>query len=87
MVLWGVARLRRSRLAAYTMWDHALLVDIFFVQVFAFIQTQFGACLGFLLDIVLLVSIRFMAARERELVRDAGTTDEREPALAPAVPA
>lgn len=88
MVLWGVARLRRSRLAAYTMWDHALLVDIFLVQVFAFIQSQFGACLGFLLDIVLLISIRFMAARERELAREeAGTHDEREPALAPAVPA
>jgi hypothetical protein len=87
MVLWGIARLRHSRLAAYTMWDHALLVDIFFVQVFAFIQTQFGACLGFLLDIVLLVSIRFMAARERELMRDAAGPDEREPALAPVVPA
>jgi hypothetical protein len=82
LVLWGLFRLRRSRLAAYTMWDHALLVDIFFVQVFAFLQTQFGACLGFLLDIVLLVSIRFMAARERELMRDAGTVEEQEPALA-----
>jgi hypothetical protein len=87
MVLWGIARLRRSRLAAYTMWDHAVLVDIFFVQVFAFIQTQFGACLGFLLDIVLLVSIRFMAARERELMREPAAPNEPEPALAPAVPA
>ena len=87
LVLWGIARLRRSRLAAYTMWDHALLVDIFFVQVFAFIQSQFGACLGFVLDIVLLISLRFMAARERELAADATAPEEREPALAPAVPA
>src|SRR5262249_42573438 len=86
-VLWGIARLRRSRLAAYMMWDHALLVDIFFVQVFAFIQSQFGACLGFVLDIVLLISIRFMAARERELARATTTPEELEPALAPAVPA
>ena len=62
------------------MWDHALLVDIFFVQVFAFIQTQFGACLGFLLDIVLLVSIRFMAAGAR-VVRDAGTATSGSPRL------
>ena len=86
MVLWGVARLRRSRLAAYTMWGHALLVDIFFVQVFAFIQTQFGACLGFLLDVVLLVSIRFMAARERERIAEDRAAKEQELALAPAVP-
>jgi len=33
LVLWGLLRLRRSRLAAYTMWDHALLVDIFAVLV------------------------------------------------------
>jgi hypothetical protein len=87
LVLWGLVRLRRSRLAAYTMWDHALLVDIFFVQVFAFIQTQFGACLGFVVDVVLLVSIRFMAARERELMLDAEVEGDPEPAVARPVPA
>jgi hypothetical protein len=87
LILWGFVRLRRSRLAAYTMWDHAMMVEIFFVQVFVFIQTEFAACLGFLIDLLLLVSIRFMAARERELMREDDTPEQPEPALAPAVPA
>jgi hypothetical protein len=87
LVIWGIARLRRSRLAAYTMWDHAILVDIFFVQVFAFIQSQFGAGLGFVVDIVLLVSIRFMAASERERIAEEDGAREQEHGLAPAVPA
>jgi hypothetical protein len=87
LVLWGLLRLRRSRLAAYTMWDHALLVDIFFVQVFAFIQSQFGACVGFVIDVVLLVSVRFMAARERELMLEGEDEEDQEPALARPVPA
>src|SRR5262249_57018738 len=69
LVLWGFLRLRRSRLAAYEMWDHAVMVDIFFVQVFAFLQTPFRACFRFLLAIVILLSVRFMAARERELLQ------------------
>jgi hypothetical protein len=85
-ILWGLVRLRKSRLAAYAMWDHALMVEIFFVQVFVFIQTQFAACFGFLIDLLLLISIRFMAARERELVQDEDAP-ESEPALARAVPA
>ena len=86
-VLWGLVRLRRSRLAAYAMWDHALIVEIFFVQVFVFIQTQFGACIGFLISLLLLISIRFMAARERELMREPGGPEESEPALARPLPA
>jgi hypothetical protein len=86
-VLWGLVRLRRSRLAAYAMWDHALIVEIFFVQVFVFIQTQFGACIGFLISLLLLISIRFMAARERELMREPGAPEESEPALARPLPA
>jgi hypothetical protein len=85
-VLWGLARLRRSRIAAYAMWDHALMVELFFVQVFVFIQTQFGACIGFLVNLLLLVSLRFMSARERELEQDP-SSEPKEAALAPAVPA
>jgi hypothetical protein len=87
LVVWGFVRLRRSRLGAYVMWDHAVMVDIFFVQVFAFIQSQFGACLGFVLDIVLLVSVRFMAAREREQMRSSEEEEKPEPTVARPVPA
>ena len=88
-VIWGFTRLRRSRLAAYEMWEHAVFIQIFFVQVFVFIQTQFGACIGFLIDLLLLISLRFMIARERELDRDPAETEKKEPepALARPVPA
>jgi len=85
-VIWGLVRLRRSRVAAYVMFERALLVSIFFTQVFVFIQSQFGACIGFLIDLLLLITIRFMLARERELEALGPAPMEREP-LARPVPA
>jgi hypothetical protein len=85
-VVWGLVLLRRSRLAAYAMFERALLVAIFFTQVFVFIQSQFGACIGFLLDLLLLVTVRFMMHRERELAVDAEPEEPGAP-LARAVPA
>jgi hypothetical protein len=86
-VIWGLVLLRKSRLAAYAMFERALLVAIFFTQVFVFIQSQFGACIGFLLDLGLLITVRFMAEQERELAEEAAEqAAEREP-FARAVPA
>ncbi len=34
---------------------------------FAFIQSQFGAVLGLLVDVLLFYTVRYMLAREREL--------------------
>lgn len=65
-VVWGLARMRRSRTAAYAMFERALLVSIFFTQVFAFIESQFGAVVGLLIDLFLFYTVRFMLARERE---------------------
>jgi pimeloyl-ACP methyl ester carboxylesterase len=68
LVLWGVVLLlRRSRLAAYQMFERALLISLFFCQVFAFIQSQFGAASGFLIDLLLFITVRYMIDREREL--------------------
>jgi hypothetical protein len=86
-VLWGLVRLRRSRLAAYAMWDRALLVELFFVQVFVFLQTQFAACIGFVVTLVLLITLRFMERSERELLREREKGEKAEPALARPVPA
>jgi hypothetical protein len=86
-VIWGVARLRRSRLAAYAMFERALFISLFFTQVFVFIQSQFGACTGFLIDLLLLITVRFMAGRERELEAEAVEPGKREPAHASPVPA
>jgi hypothetical protein len=86
-VIWGLVLLHRSRVAAYVMFERALLVSIFFTQVFVFIQSQFGACIGFLIDLLLLITIRFMLARERELEVRSAASDGQEPALARPVPA
>jgi hypothetical protein len=68
-VVWGLVRLRRSRAAAYAMFERALLVSIFFTQVFAFIESQFAAVIGLLVDLALFYTVRVMLAGERELSR------------------
>jgi hypothetical protein len=89
-VIWGLALIRRSRLRAYVMFERALLVSLFFTQVFVFIQSQFGACIGFLVDLALLITIRFMAEEERTLAEESAEEPpppEPEPPLARPVPA
>jgi hypothetical protein len=87
MVIWGLVQLRRrSRLAAYEWFERALLVSLFLTQVFAFLESQFGACVGFVIDVLLLVTVRFMEQSERELEL-AATTARSEPVVAPPLPA
>jgi hypothetical protein len=61
----GVVRIRRSRLAAFEMFERSVLVSIFLTQVFRFYQEQFGALLGLLIDILILVAVRFVIEQER----------------------
>ena len=68
LVLVGVRHLwRGDRIAAYSMLDRAVLVQIFVTQVFSFVESQFAAVFGLGLDILLLVTIRFMLHREQDL--------------------
>jgi len=88
LVIWGLVQLRRgSRLAAYAWFERALLVSLFLTQVFVFIESQFGACVGFVIDVLLLVTVRFMQQSERELELARGTKKEPGAALAPPLPA
>jgi hypothetical protein len=64
-VLCGVWSVRRSRLLAYRMFERSILVSIFLSQVFAFYKEQFSALLGLLLNIVILLALRFMIEREK----------------------
>jgi hypothetical protein len=82
LAAWGIVLLRHSRLAAYEMFERALLVSLFFTQVFVFIESQFGAVFGFLVDLLLFVTVRYMLDRERELERDHVDAPEPAPALA-----
>ena len=77
LVAVGLVRLhRRLRLDAYRMFTYALLVAIFVTRVFAFVESQFGAVFGLGVDLLLLVTVRYMSEQERHLER----AREREPA-------
>jgi hypothetical protein len=78
LVAIGVRRVAQgARLAAYRWFDRALLVAIFVGQFFAFIEWQFGAVFGLSLDILLLVTVRYMIRRERDLERAAARQPRR----------
>lgn len=88
--VWGLVLLRRHhRLAAYEMFERALLVSLFLVQVFVFLESQFGACIGFLSSLLLLVTVRFMqrSEREREALGWSSVHKSTESAPAASVPA
>ena len=64
----GVVRLVQGRrLDAYQMFYNAQLVAIFVGQFFAFADQSFVAVWGFLFDVLLVVSLRFMMRQERRL--------------------
>jgi hypothetical protein len=58
-----------EREEALRRFDRALLVQIFVTQVFIYAESSFSAISGMLVAIGLLVTIRYMAARERESER------------------
>lgn len=64
-IMGGIVQLRRSRLAAYQLFERAMLVSIFLTQVFQFYKAQFAALLGLGINILILVLLRYMIERER----------------------
>jgi hypothetical protein len=65
LVVRGLIALRHDgRLAAYRWFDYALMVEIFFTEVFAFLENQFGAVFGLLFDLALLLTLRAMIHAE-----------------------
>lgn len=60
----GVWRLRSDRLAAYHLFERALLISIFITQVFAFVESQFTAVFGLLFNILILIALRYMIKQE-----------------------
>jgi len=70
LVILGVNQLRRDeRLAAYLFFERALLVEIFVGEFFSFIHQQFGAVFGLALNILLLVTVKYMIRGEHDLER------------------
>src|SRR5829696_8039602 len=69
----GVRRLEKgARLAAYRAFDRALMVSILVTDTSLFYLAQFATSYRLALDLVLLVTIRYMIRRERALERAAG---------------
>jgi hypothetical protein len=70
LVIVGLVRLRtETRLEAYRWFDRALMVQIFIGQFFSFVESQFSAAIGLGVDVLLLITIRFMMRRESDLER------------------
>lgn len=64
-VVWGVMLIKRSRLAAFRMFERSVLITIFLTQVFIFYKEQFHALAGLAFNILVLVTVRFMINREK----------------------
>jgi hypothetical protein len=66
-VLVGLRRLSQGRrAAALVMFEHALLVSIFFTQVFAFVHSQFAAVFGLTVNVLLFLIVRTLLGHELE---------------------
>jgi len=64
LIALGIFTLPRSRLQAYLMFRRAILVSIFLTQVLSFYEQQLIALLGLILNILILVALRYMIAHE-----------------------
>lgn len=64
-VLWGILRMRRSRITAFEWFARSILISILITQVFAFYKEQFSALFGLLLNIGVLIALRFGIEQER----------------------
>ncbi|MCQ8903459.1 MAG: hypothetical protein NQU42_05140 [Methanothrix sp.] len=64
LVLSGVLMIRRNRLAAYYRFKNAMLVQILLVQTFAFYRDQLSALTALAINIVILLTLRYMIAQE-----------------------
>lgn len=63
----GVFKMRRDEhLAAYSWFGRALLVSIFVTRVFSFVEAQFGAVFGLVLDVLLYAAVAELASQDSQ---------------------
>jgi hypothetical protein len=80
LVIAGGLRLRaRDRMGAYRLFERAMLVQIFVADFFSFVESEFSAVFGMAIDVLLLITVRFMIRREREREIAAGPPVEAPP--------
>lgn len=71
-VFLGIYYIRKSRLAAYRMFERSVLVSILLTYVFIFYKEQFAALAGLTFNILILIGLRIMIKRE-EAVSNSGS--------------
>lgn len=64
-IIYGVIKMRTSRLLAYRQFKKAMLVSIFLVQVFTFYKDQFSAFFSLIFNITILLALNYMIDREK----------------------
>ena len=57
---------RKEHQAAYRNFSRALLVSIFITQFFTFVESQFGAVIGLIFNIILFSAVSELASRDRQ---------------------
>jgi hypothetical protein len=83
LVVVGIVRLPRSRLAAYHWFKRSTLVSVFLVQPFTFYTEQLGAVAWLAVDLALLVGLNY-AIRREQAHAEAAAARVAAPELAPA---
>ena len=66
-VMYGLYRLKDSRVEAFEQFRRATLVNLFLTEFFVFSREQFGALPGFVFNLALLIIISFVLHQERRL--------------------
>ncbi|MBI4283965.1 MAG: hypothetical protein HY663_05805 [Chloroflexi bacterium] len=74
LIVMGVTILPRSRRQSYLMFRRAILVSIFFTQVLSFYEQQFLALIGLILDVLILIALRYLITHEELKVKNQFTT-------------
>ncbi len=64
----GVVAMRTSRLQAYNLFIKSVLVELLLTQFFDFYRQEFAALPFFIINILIYVSLRFLANEERRLL-------------------
>ena len=67
-ILGGIACIRKSRFIAFQMFERSILISIFVTRVFVFYEEQFGAIVGLIFDLLILLALRFMIEYEERML-------------------
>jgi hypothetical protein len=81
-VVVGIARLRRSRLAAYHWFQRANLISILVTHVFTFYDSQLAALTGLAVSLLIYVALRYAISQEEAQARRPETSPSASPVAA-----